>query len=225
MKAIDVNGFRYCDIVLYLANLLTALGEKVFVRDLSEDGVMYKYLPKVERVSSDDILELKGVSFVQGYKLAPEDCTFCFNLWEPQMNMSTGYVHETDHSDYKLFVTDEEPAHQNDMDYSVRFTARSTGDYVGHDSVFVLRDYMGMTMKNLVESFKNSGHNRILRLPYSAKDRKAELYLTVRDDISFLTVSEKMACLLEELILKFRPQTTGRDFERAYREVMRGGTR
>ena len=83
MRAIDVSGYRYCDIVLYLAGLLNAMGEKVFVRDLSEDTTLYKYLPRVERLGNDDIMELKGVLFAQGYKVIPEECTYCFDLQEP----------------------------------------------------------------------------------------------------------------------------------------------
>ena len=221
MKAIDVNGYRYCDIVLYLAGLLSALGEKVFVRDMSDDYIMYKYLPEVKGVGCDEILELKGISFAQGHAAIPEDCTYCFNLWEPQGGIE--YVREDDYGDYRLFVTDEEPTHEKDMDYSIRFTARSAGDYVGHDSVFVIRDYMGMTMHRLADMFTNSGRSRVFRLPYSEKDRKAELYLTIREDTTFKNVSDKMSSLLEELILRFRPETASGEFERAYRVVMRGG--
>ena len=87
MKAIDVNGYRYHDIVLYLASLLTALGEKVFVRDLTEDMSIYRYLPEVKGIEDGEQLELKGVGFAQGHIPVPEECTYCFNLWDPAKSL------------------------------------------------------------------------------------------------------------------------------------------
>ena len=72
MKAIDVNGFRYHDIVLYLASLLAALGENVFVRDMTEDLSMSRYLPEIDGVGEGAMLEFKGVGFAQGQMPVPE---------------------------------------------------------------------------------------------------------------------------------------------------------
>ena len=221
MRAIDVSGYRYCDIVLYLAGLLNAMGEKVFVRDLSEDMTLYKYLPKVERLGNDDIMELKGVLFAQGYKVIPEECTYCFDLQEHSSD--TVFVKEDNSGDYRLFEDGEES--EDDVDHSILFSVRNAGDYVGYDAVTVLRDSVGIEMKKFGNMFRGSSQNKVLRLPYSLKDWEAELYLTVRDDVNFLSVSEKMGRILEELVLRFRPETTGRQFEKAYREVMKGGAR
>ncbi len=220
MQTINVNGFRYHDIVLYLAGLLTALGEKVFVRDLSEDMSIYRYLPEVRGIEAGAVIELKGVSFAQGFMPVPEECTFCFNLWDPVRSLS--YVREDQEGDFRLFITDEEPMHEKDMDYSMRFSTLGTAE---NDSFFVIRDYVGIVMQNLIRMFSGSGKNKVFRLPYSEKDRKAELYLTVRDDISVRTVSDKMSCLLEELIARIRPGTGCGEFERAYKAAMRGGSR
>ena len=220
MQTINVNGFRYHDIVLYLAGLLTALGEKVFVRDLSEDMSIYRYLPEVRGIEEGAMIELKGVSFAQGIMPTPEECTYCFNLWDPVRSLS--YVREDREGDFRLFITDEEPMHEKDMDYSMRFSALGTSE---NDSFFVIRDYVGIVMQNLIRMFSGSGKNKVFRLPYSEKDRKAELYLTVRDDISVRTVSDKMSCLLEELIARIRPGTGCGEFERAYKAAMRGGGR
>ncbi len=221
MRAIDVSGRRFCDIVLYLAGLLNALGEKVFVRDLSGDNVLYKYLPKVSGLGNDDVMELKGVLFVKGYSVIPEECTFCFDLQEPQMDPEL--VRDNDPGIIKLLESGEEP--EEDTDISIMFTVRDGGEYVGHEAVTVLRDPVGAGTKRFGSVFRGGLKNKILRLPYSLKDWKAELYLTVRDDSNFMSVSEKMGRILEELVLRFRPQTTGRQFEKAYSEVMKGGAR
>lgn len=223
MKAIDVNGYRYHDIVLYLSSLLTALGEKVFVRDMTDDMSIYRYLPEVKGIGDGEPLELKGVEFAQGNIAVPEETTFCFNLWEPAKSLC--FVREESASDFKLFITDEEPMHEKDMDCSMRFSALGTGGYTENDSFFVIRDYVGMVMHDLIGMFSGSGKARVFRLPYSEKDRKAELYLTVRDDISFRNISDKMSCLLEELIARLRPGTGCGEFERAFKTVMRGGCR
>ena len=223
MKAIDVNGYRYHDIVLYLSSLLTALGEKVLVRDMTDDMSIYRYLPEVKGIEEGGQLELKGVEFAQGHIPVPEECTYCFNLWEPAKSLS--FVREESACDFKLFITDEEPMHEKDMDYSMRFSALGTGGYTESDSYFVIRDFVGMVMQNLIGMFSGSGKGRVFRLPYSEKDRKAELYLTVRDDISYRNISDKMSCLLEELIARIRPGTGCGEFERAFKTVMKGGYR
>ncbi|MCR5429436.1 MAG: hypothetical protein K6F16_10620 [Lachnospiraceae bacterium] len=223
MKAIDVNGFRYHDIVLYLASLLAALGENVFVRDMTEDLSMSRYLPEIDGVGEGAMLEFKGVGFAQGQMPVPEDCTFCFNLWEPARSLSV--VREDNVSDFRLFITDEEPMHEKDMDYSLRFSALGTCGYDESDAFLVIRDYVGMVMQSLIGMFAGNAKNRVFRLPYSEKDRKAELYLTARNDNTFRNISDRMSCLLEELVARLRPGTACGEFERAYRTALRGGSR
>ena len=202
---------------------ITALGENVFVRDMTDDLSMYRYLPEVDGVGEGAMLESNGIMFAQGQMPVPETCTFCFNLWEPAKSLSV--VREENASDFRLFITDEEPAHEKDMDYSMRFSALGTGGYDESDAFLVIRDYVGMVMQNLIGMFAGNAKNRVFRLPYSEKDRKAELYLTARNDNTFRNISDRMSCLLEELVARLRPGTACGEFERAYRTALRGGGR
>ncbi len=242
---IDVTGYRYSDIVIYVAGILAGFGERVVVSDYSRDEVLFNYLPEVRGLEAGNEIELKGVTYTRRNNCEPESGDiFHFRIWDIAGWMSGlgnqrygTWVCENDldnlrewprreFGDMSLYVTEEDPVLEKKIDECMRLASLDEAGYSQRDlSIVVLRDCINNFKYSMLSLVSGGSRNKYLRLPYSEKDRKAELYLCSREDALTKPVSEKMAALLEQLVIKIRPGTAAGEFERAYRTVMRGGAR
>lgn len=226
MKQINVVGYECCDIVLYLAEILKELGETVAVVDLTERTVLYNYLPDVCGMDGADVTELRGVLYANRIHGVPEtDCRIVvYEAGEVCQRLKNGgfddivsaKVHEW------IFVTDEMAHNARDTE-SVYERVKSEGA-AGREYIRIIRGRTELT-REAYAGMLDGGGSYLFRIPDTKRDRKAGLHLSIRDDVSYRPLSERMSGMLEKIIYRLRPGTGVAEFERAYTALMKGGTR
>lgn len=219
MTKTDVVGYRYHDIVLYAAQILCALGEKVYIKDMSTEWELHFYVPGIAGFNINEPIEYKGVSFGFGRQKIPADTDYLFNLWEPEQ-CASNIPFTIDEGGHLLVVTDEEPVHEDNIERAFEYQS-GLSDYADR-TMIIFRDYSGVNdsfCENTRAVFENS---KLVKLAFNKKDREAEVFLWIREDPVFKPITERMASLVEHFVCRLRPSTTTSEFERAYRIALKG---
>lgn len=222
MQRVDVVGYRYQDIVLYAAQILAAMGEKVFIRDMTTDWELLYYVPLVQGIGATEVLELRGVNFGFGKQKKVGETDYLFTLWEPEQCINS-IPFSTDDEGMLLAVTDEEPTHEAMMEEVFELQGFPAG-YTKR-SALIFKDYSGINKDLCFETRESLKGGLFAKLPYNKRDREAEVFLWVREDPVFKPITERMASLLEDIVCRIRPNTQVAEFERAFRNAMKGGAR
>lgn len=216
MKKISVYGSSYSDICLLLGSVLAELGEKVEMLVTDPEAQLWYYLPKVRGSEKGDIGELGKIGFIRSSDEIADDTTYLFEICGLKPAKKKIY----DINRFVMVVTGEEPEILHRLDI-----LDASGEFVTSDSThrfIVLRDCMGMLTKGRSWA-KPENVGRIFELRGNRRDRRAELYLALREDMSYQRVSERFGSFIEKLVCIVRETTTVKEFEAAYRKTMKGG--
>lgn len=216
MTKIKVVGYRYHDIIIYVAQVLAALGDKVYIKDLSSKWDMYHYIPKVSGIQPGYPLEIRGVTYGFGRQKAPEDTDYLIILCDPEQCLDEMRDDSWD-VDYLVISTDEDPVHECAVERVFGYSSFDES-FVGNTTI-IFRDYSNINpsfCENTRDSFKQA---HFFEMPFNKKDREAEVFLWVRDDPVFRSLSERMSSIVEKVVCRFRPQTSVDEFEQAYKVV------
>lgn len=232
MRKINVIGYACYDIVLYLAAILKELGESVTIADETEGSKLFDYLPNVQGMNGLGVTEFRGVRYVRSRMTISENETdYCIILRNSDQCIFEGECNLAvlrQESGYEwLYVTDEDIRHVTATECvfeGVRYFEKENGFSGAHVPIRLIRGYTGV-MHELYDGMLKEGKTGLFTIPYIEKDRKAELYLSVRDDISFKPISERLSSIIEKMVYLLRPGTKVAEFERAYTLMMKGGTR
>lgn len=229
MRRINVVGYRFYDIVLYLAAILRYLGASVIVIDETLDFRLYDYLPIVDGMDNSGVTELRGVRYTQSrLNVAEESADYCFVIRNADQIASEDEKAELfvrDQETEWLFITDEDASHVRNTEVvydAVRNSEKRPGMADMHVPVRIIRGNTGMT-KSLCRGMTERDKTGLFILPYIERDRKAELYLSIREDVSFRPISERLSSVVEKIIYIIRPGTKVVEFERAFAAMMKGG--